>query len=482
MTGFLRSRPITLKAPVLVVVLMVVISGVISERVLNRLAETQRRHIEGLVAAYLDGLSSSLVPHVLNDDIWEVFDALERSRSLYVALNPIETIVAGKAGRVLAASDPNAVPALSPVPGVYGERVDRSGLALDFGSERAYTIRPLRYQGLEIGTIYATFDIAHLMAERRDVLATLIVTNVLLTILLAGVGYAAVSRMVRPMRILSEHLSRGQADMPDPIPDAEVQRQNGEMAELFERYNRLVKIQTERELLAMKLAEEERLASLGRLASGMAHEINNPLGGLFNALDTLKRHGDVEPVRGTAISLLERGLVGIRDVVAAALSTYRPDRSARTLRSADLEDLKILIQPEIRRRRLSLDWENDLPDETAIIAAPIRQAALNLLLNACAATPEGGRLRLRASTAEDNAVKIEVADSGSGLTPAMQAFLESDGDLSPIRAGEGLGLWMVRRLVREVDGTLHVGASDLGGALVVLRFERSAQEGLTDVA
>lgn len=482
MIGYLRTRPITFKAPLLVAILMIAVSGVVSERVLNRLADTQRRHLEDLLDSYLDGLSSSLVPHVLNEDIWGVFDTLERSRELYNALNVVETVVAGSDARVLAATDPAAVPTLSPVPAIYGERVADGELVLSTGDEHAFSLRTLRHQGLEVGTIYATFDISHLIAERREVLMTLLLTNIALTGLLAAFGYFAVKRMVRPMRVLSEHLQHGESDQPRTIPGAELNRESGEMAELFNRYNALVKGQLEREILAMKLAEEERLASLGRLASGMAHEINNPLGGLFNALDTLKRHGAAPQVRATALSILDRGLIGIRDVVAAALSTYRTDRSQRTLKASDLEDLKVLVQPELRRRRLSLDWRNNLPNDTDIVAAPVRQAVLNLLLNACAAAPENGTVRLVADHLDNRCIEIEVCDSGTGLTATTRAFLEGSGDLSPIRAGGGLGLWMVRRLMRESGGSIAVGESPLGGAAIKLVLGAARTAEIQDVA
>jgi len=65
----------------------------------------------------------------------------------------------------------------------------------------------------------------------------------------------------------------------------------------------------------------------------MAHEINNPLGGLFNAIDTLKKHGDAPGVRSTSISLIERGLGGIRDVVEQRLPHTAPsERNGRAVR------------------------------------------------------------------------------------------------------------------------------------------------------
>ncbi len=169
---------------------------------------------------------------------------------------------------------------------------------------------------------------------------------------------------------------------------------------MFQNYNALVKVVREREALADRLAREERLASLGRLTSGMAHEINNPLGGLFNAVDTLKKHGSSATVRRTSLSLLERGLSGIRDVVSTALATYRPERDERNLQSKDIDDLALLPQPELRLRKLTLECNNLLGDDPPISVAPVRQAVLNLLLNAAAASSEGGQTSLRAEVVD----------------------------------------------------------------------------------
>jgi signal transduction histidine kinase len=133
----------------------------------------------------------------------------------------------------------------------------------------------------------------------------------------------------------------------------------------------LVRGVNERKLLATKLSEEEKFASLGRLASGIAHEINNPLGGMFNALDALKRHGDRDSVRQTSIRLIEQGLSGIRDLVRSTLVTYRADKNESVLPPRDLDDLRLLIHQEVKRKRLHLHWHNDIAEDLPLPAVAV---------------------------------------------------------------------------------------------------------------
>ena len=255
----------------------------------------------------------------------------------------------------------------------------------------------------------------------------------------------------------------------EPISPSEIPVGDSEVAGLFHGYNTLVHAERERANFAMQLAEEEKLSSLGRLASGMAHEINNPLGGLFNAIDTLKTHGQTPGVRETSISLIERGLAGIRDVVEAALATYRPERSHRPLTADDFDDVRLLLKPELRRKRQQLEWEVSWngTHELPVRGGPVRQAVLNLLLNATAVTPESGVVSLRASNADQRLV-IEIRDEGPGMPPDIAGIL-IDSDPGPaVRAGRGLGLWMVRRVVDELGGSASIAPKQEGGTAVTL--------------
>jgi signal transduction histidine kinase len=455
----------------LVALLMVSISVVISERVLDRLSRTQESFLDGLAGSYLDGLTAAVLPAVLRGDVWEVFDALDRSQKSYEALAPVEAVVTGADGKVLAATDPTRIPSFSELPEAYASRYGSSTVTFDLDSDIAYAHRDLVYQGLRVGAIHTTLDTSHIFAERREILVTLLVTNGILAAIFSLGGFLLVRRMIEPMRVLEDHMRAAANGVAEPIPSREFPSRGGEVASLFRGYNALVHAERERANFAMQLAEEEKLASLGRLASGMAHEINNPLGGLFNAIDTLKTHGATPGVRETSISLIERGLHGIREVVEAALATYRPEQSARALCAEDVEDVRLLMKPELRRRRQRLDWQVDWPAGTSatIPGGPVRQAVLNLLLNASAATPEGGEIGLTVDRSADR-IEISVSDEGPGM-PADSIAVLTDNDPGPaVRAGRGLGLWMVRRMIDSCGGGVVVGSGQPRGTIVTLIF------------
>jgi signal transduction histidine kinase len=477
------SIPVSYRVPVLVALLMIVVSAAISERVLDRLSQTQEAALDGLAETYLDGLSAAIIPAVMRGDVWEIFDALDRTTTAYRSLAPLETVVAGVDGRVLAASDPGRVATYAKLSEDYVARFSLRTVSIDGETMTGSTRRDLVYQGQKVGTVFVRFDVSHLFAERREILTTLLATNGILAGVFAFGGFLLVRRITAPLGVLEGHMRSAANGMAQPIPAAGIPSRDREVASLFNGYNALVQAQRDSDRLATQLAEEERLASLGRLASGMAHEINNPLGGLFNAIGTLKAHGSTPGVRETSIALIERGLQGIRDVVAAALATYRPERSTRAFAVADLEDVRLLMTPEMRRKRQRLEWSVSIGDGEipGIDGGPIRQALLNLLLNASAATPEGGTISLSAANRSEE-LRFEVGDEGPGI-PAHVAQILVAGDPGPaVRAGGGLGLWMVRRTVDETGGRIMISERSKGGTVISLSVPVVLKERRPDAA
>ncbi|MAS07702.1 MAG: two-component sensor histidine kinase [Ahrensia sp.] len=452
----LRRLPLTVRVPAIVAVLMVAISAVISERVLDRLSATQEIYLQGLASAYLDGVVAAITPSVLREDSWEVFDGIERMKPTADDILPIETVVTGENRIVLASSNPLARETLRPLDTEFIANFNGADVTIDPDTRSGYIRRDITYQDTPIGAVYAVFDVTSLLEERRQILATLLATNALITAFLGLIGFITVRRMIRPMQVLETHMVEAAGGSATLIAESEFPATNNEAANVYRAYNALVNSETERQALASQLAEEEKLASLGRLASGMAHEINNPLGGLMNAVDTLRLHGERRSVRETSIELIQRGLHGIREVVEAALATYRPERLSRPLEESDFADLRLLVRPELRRRQQRLDYrmEGTLAGEQEWPAGPIRQAVLNLLLNAAAATPDGGRISLYI-IATRSALEITISDQGSGLPDTAKAILQHDSKTVP-KEGQGLGLWIVREIANDLGAVIAI--------------------------
>lgn len=470
---WLRQVPLSVKVPLLVAALMVGIAGVVSKLVLLRLEAAQAQHFKDLTEAYLDGLSTALMPATIRRDPWEAFDALDRSRSRYAAVSALRVLVVLPDGRVLAASDPLRDPIGATAP-AEAQPAPVTVLA----GATAWVHRPLTEGGVAVGRIAAEVDLTALLTERREAVLALLGVNAALTALFAGLGWLLVQRMLRPFFRLSSRLARATDGRLEPIPEGELPPGNTAEGRAFRHYNAAALAVAEREALLARLAAQERRALVGRYASAMAHEVNNPLGGLFNAVRMIQRHGDDPVRRHRAADLLERGLTGIHNIVRASLMLWRGEADVRPLTVHDVEDLRLLIESEAGRRELRLDWHVALEGASSPPAQAFRQIALNLLLNACAASPPGGLLRVRTAS-EGDALLLSVSDEGPGLpSEAAATLLGRHGDALP--AAGGLGIWTIARLSRELGARVEIQGPP--GTTISIRIPHAAQPRLATAA
>jgi len=222
-----------------------------------------------------------------------------------------------------------------------------------------------------------------------------------------------------------------------------------------------------------QLLHAEKLATVGVLVSGLAHEIGTPLGIVSMRLQLLRRKtvegDDDRKTLDIALEQLDRVTGLIRQLLDFARS--RPGPAQRVAIHEVVRAVRDLVTPLANRRRASLlfDVPSDLP---SVSGSPdgFQQIVLNLTMNALQAVKEDGHVEVTAIF-DDGAVVLCVDDDGPGIPEEHRAAV-FDPFFTTMRQGEGsgLGLTVVLGLVRRMEGSLRVGESPLGGARFEVRF------------
>ena len=443
--------------PLLTAALMVALGVVASQQVLAALDRLQDARIREIARLHVETLSVALGPHVLRDDVWEVYDTLQRAAGEGDGRRMIFTAVADEEGRVIAATQPDRAPLDSSIAELSEGAQPPATLSVPSDEETLRLVAPLVYQGREVGRVVTELDVADLVAERRRAGQWLLLGNAAATGVLALLGYLLMRRMLRPITRLAQRM-RQSSEHPEQMPEAEIPHGDTELSRLVRTYNAMVATIESKRDAERRLAERERFVSLGRLSSSLAHEINNPLGGLLNATDTIREYADRPEVVRQSADLLTRGLNHLRDVSRATLEQNRVDRSGAPLSAEDFEDVHLLITPEINRQGQRLNWAVKVEPAplAGLPAGPVRQIALNLLLNASAAAGRQGRVWFRV-TLDGDRLRMLVADTGPGLSESARVRLLSSGPLPP---GGGVGLRLVHDLVEELGGEIQADRRD----------------------
>jgi signal transduction histidine kinase len=268
---------------------------------------------------------------------------------------------------------------------------------------------------------------------------------------LLPIGWYLGDRMVRPLIQLANCLGRVGRQPLEQI-QCTLHEGSDEIGQLGVRFHQMLHELEQKQRLETQMVAAERLAAVGRLAAGVAHEINNPLGGMLNAISTYRRHGSADPVAEKTFGLLERGLQQIRDTVSALLVEARA--SSHDLTPQDVDDVATLLRPDAQKRAVRLSLENSLAAPLPVPASPVRQVLINLSLNAVQATPAGGAVHCRIHSGEGR-LAIEVDNEGETI-PAerLRHLFEPFVHHNP--AGHGLGLWVTYQIIQQLQGRIDV--------------------------
>ena len=409
----------------------------------------------------------ALFPAMLHDGVWEAFEVV----SLPFTANPgtplIDSVIAVDSARnVYVSSRPEAHPVLTPLVSLGSDYValDRAlvesadaGMFVrdSIGANHIYVVLPIANDGVRLGSLIVSYNKSLLWDRFSHILGRSVgISLLVLAILLPITAYWG-RRMMLPMQMVTQRISRiGSGEL--EVLDTTLYPHRDEVGLLFLAYGEMLAKLREKAEFEKEVIESERLAVVGRLAASIAHEINNPLGGMLNSISTLKRHGSPDPVTQKTVSLLERGLSQIRETVAALLVEVKV--KSRALTPADLEDVRILVAPAAKKQNTQLAFFVEAPPTLPLPSTLVRQVLINLALNAIAAAGSGGRVAVRAQAGLTQ-LMIVVENNGKSLsTEQLSQLFEPFTSFS--EQGHGLGLWICYKIVEQLHGTIRAESTE----------------------
>jgi len=355
---------------------------------------------------------------------------------------------------------------------------------------------------LDVELSLASLDEATASFRTRSLGATALAAALL------GLAFWVLARrhLVRPVGALVQATRRvARQDLEEEIPPAfdgelgllaehfnamtrSLRRTRGELRDLLSDLERRVAERTDAvEAARGELVRTEKLAALGRLTASIAHEINNPISGIMTFARLIARtleHGPVDEASKKTtlrhLALVEREAERCSEVVRHLLdfAHERPPLEAEVSPAGIVEDALSLVANQLQIQGVQV--EKRLAPVPHLLGdfGQLRQACVNVLMNACEAMPHGGRLAVGVAPADGGAaVALSFADSGPGI-PAERLDRVFDPFFSTKEKGTGLGLSVVHGVISRHGGTVAIESAPGRGTTVVLKLPvRHREEG-----
>jgi two-component system NtrC family sensor kinase len=394
----------------------------------------------------------------------------------------------GEAIRYVVLTDASGLVTHSSLPSRIGERFDR---AVRRGKDGPVTTEimtmlsgghvlevrlPLEVVGRRVGGLAIGFSLADVERNLQAVPRQLALVAVLLMVVNSILTAVYVEALIRPILSLHQIMQRpGRGDLTVRAPAD----RGDEVGELGAAFNRMMdELEQARDLEKVRqtqLAHTEKMAAVGTLAAGVAHEVNNPLGGVLTCLENIRADPSNEAMRSNYLALIQNGVERIQRTVANLLdfSRKRPLGLEPTSINDCLRRVVELTAYQLRKGGVEVRYGLH-PGDPRVMAdrSQMEQLFLNLVLNALQAMPDGGTLTLQTGVS-DGQVFAEVRDSGRGIPPEIRdrifdPFFTTRG----VGRGTGLGLAVSDSIVAAHGGRIEVASRVGAGSTFRVQLPR----------
>lgn len=429
---------------------------------------SQHESIDQRGRSIADAMGILMTDALVQEELGRVDDPLFIDNSISQILDRNQdlmryVVVCDPGGRVFHATDrpliggffpralgPEAV-AVSPVTGF------RNGA----GGDRILEVRTTLGTAHEfLGSLAIGFSLEPVDRRVADLARRAVVAAIILMLVNSVLTAIYVETLIRPILSLNQTMKR--AALGDLGVRASA-RTGDEVGELADAFNRMMdELEAARDRATVQralLAHTEKMAAVGTLAAGVAHEVNNPLAGILACVENMKSDPEDSETRDRYLDLIVDGLNRIERTINTLLNFSRQREMSleETSLNHNLKHVVELVGYQLRQAGIEVRF--DLDPSGAVVLADhfqMEQLFLNLVLNAVQAMPRGGELVLR-TRVKDDAVVAEVRDSGNGIPEEIRdRIFDPFFTTREVGEGTGLGLSVSDSIAAAHGGTIRV--------------------------
>ncbi len=345
--------------------------------------------------------------------------------------------------------------------------------------------------GDRIGMLYTGFLQAPFTAERNKTIVTLILAFVAVVGLSFPIFLRLARGVFRPLEQMSETMERvekgaldariGAVKARDEIGavarhldrlldqaqerDEALRAYAGKLNELVDqRTEELREVNRKLEATFQQLVMSEKLAAVGEITAGVAHEINNPVSVIQGNLDVLRQElGHAQTAHKTELDLIDAQTHRINIIVGKLLNFTRQGEMSDAASVVDLktvvQDAQVLVAADLRKHDIATKEHHRPAPSVRIVASELQQVLVNLMINAAQAMPGGGTITLETGPARREGVagaEVSVADTGTGIDADKIAHVFDPFFTTKPAEGTGLGLSISQSLISRAGGLISV--------------------------
>ena len=258
------------------------------------------------------------------------------------------------------------------------------------------------------------------------------------------------------------------------LSDLDLPQGSDEIGRLSSRFTALCE-RLDRSSTKLNQAQEqafynEKMASLGQITAGIAHEINNPLGGLLNCVSNMQDDPQNIELQSRYLPLLDKGLHQIESIMRQLLNFGRTSPLQQRHIDIDEEIRECMTLLKYRMKNIDLVLKLGIKESLCIDSEAIKQIVVNIGLNAIQAMPEGGRFIITSRKSPENIV-IDFTDTGIGIEEEIKSkIFDPFFTTKEVGQGTGLGLAVTYALVQKMGGTIAVDSEVPGGTTFTVQI------------